>query len=267
MRLRVASAVIWRRGEGGAAVPGRWQGRGPRALRAALVSVLLVGVVVPGAQAAAEPTPAAPTAKVAWLARVTSPVDLRSGASDSSSLMEMIQPTTQWGGDTQLLVKDATKTAGEWWVDVRVQGRPNGRHGWIRADKVSLSKTGYRIEVRRSTKRLTLLKGGRTVRSIKVVVGAPETPTPAGFFSIADKLELTNATNFLGSWVLPLTGYSDVLQTFDGGIGQVALHGRGGASLLQPVGTAASHGCVRIENSQIAKIAAAVPTGTPVVII
>ena len=72
---------------------------------------------------------------------------------------------------------------------------------------------------------------------------------------------------FLGSWVLPLTAYSDVLHNFDGGIGQIALHGRGGASLLQPVGAAASHGCVRIENTQINRIAALVPTGTPVVII
>jgi lipoprotein-anchoring transpeptidase ErfK/SrfK len=104
------------------------------------------------------------------------------------------------------------------------------------------------------------------VRSIKVVVGADVTPTPAGSFAVADKLQLTDDQHFLGSWVLPLTAYSDVLQTFDGGIGQIALHGRGGASLLQPVGTAASHGCVRIENTQIGRIAAAVPTGTPVVI-
>ncbi len=234
-------------------------------LLAALAGVMVVAVA-PAAQA--DPgDPTGPTASVAWLARITATTELRAGASDSSALMEVLQPTTQWGGDTQLLVKDSTRTGGDLWLDVRVQGRPNGRHGWIRADAASLSTTPYRIEIRRMTKRLTLLKAGRAVRSIKVVVGAPETPTPSGYFSIADKLELDDATRFLGNWVLPLTGYSDVLQTFDGGIGQIALHGRGGASLLQPVGTAASHGCVRVENRQIARIAALVPTGTPVVII
>lgn len=237
-----------------------------RAWLAAVAAAVALGGLPAAAQA--DPgDPTGPTATVAWLARITSGTELRAGASDSSAFLERIEPTTQWGGDTQLLVKDSTRTGGDLWLDVRVQGRPNGRHGWIRADAASLSKTPYRLEIRRMTKRLTLLKAGRTVRSIKVVVGAPETPTPSGYFSVADKLELDDATHFLGNWVLPLTGYSDVLQTFDGGIGQIALHGRGGASLLQPVGTAASHGCVRVENRQIARIAATIPTGTPVVII
>ncbi|MEH3052413.1 MAG: L,D-transpeptidase [Patulibacter minatonensis] len=239
--------------------------RSPKALRL-LAAAALALAAAPAAAGAAQGDPTGPTSSTAWLARITSPTVLRTGSSDSSAVMETINPTTQWGGDTQLLVKDATRTAGDLWLDVRVQGRPNGRHGWIRADHVGLSRTPYRIEVRRATKTLTLLRSGRKVRTIKVVVGALETPTPAGWFSVADKLELTDDDHFLGSWVLPLTGYSDVLQTFDGGIGQVALHGRGGASLRQPVGTAASHGCVRIENRQIDRIAATIPTGTPVVI-
>lgn len=233
----------------------------------ALVTASAALAGLPAAATADPGDPGAPTATSAWLARITSGTELRAGASDSSTFLERIEPTTKWGGDTQLLVKDSTRTAGDLWLDVRVQGRPNGRHGWIRADHASLSKTPYRLEIRRATKRLTLLKAGRSVRSIKVVVGAPETPTPSGYFSIADKLELSDDKHFLGSWVLPLTGYSDVLQTFDGGIGQIAIHGRGGASLLQPVGTAASHGCIRVENRQIARIAATVPTGTPVVVI
>ncbi|MDO9355212.1 MAG: L,D-transpeptidase, partial [Solirubrobacteraceae bacterium] len=132
------------------------------------------------------------------------------------------------------------------------------------ADLAQLTTTPYRIEVSRAAKTLRLVKGGVNVRTIKVVVGAASTPTPAGSFAVADKLELKSKGAFLGSWVLPLTGYSDVLQKFDGGIGQIALHGRGGASLKVPVGTAASHGCVRIENKNIARIAATVPTGTPV---
>jgi L,D-transpeptidase catalytic domain len=247
----------------------RWSiGRGRVARRLSTAALALALALVLPAGASADPgDPTGPTAASAWLARVTSPTLLRDGPSESAAVMESIGPTTQWGGDTQLLVKDSARTDGDLWLDVRVQGRPNGRHGWIRGDHASLSTTPYRLEIRRMTKRLTLLKAGRSVRSIKVVVGAPETPTPPGYFSIADKLELSDDRHFLGSWVLPLTGYSDVLQTFDGGIGQIALHGRGGASLLQPVGTAASHGCVRVENRQIGRIAATVPTGTPVVII
>jgi len=41
---------------------------------------------------------------------------------------------------------------------------------------------------------------------------------------------------FLGSWILPLTARSDALQQFDGGDGTVGIHGRGRASLLDPLG-------------------------------
>ena len=56
---------------------------------------------------------------------------------------------------------------------------------------------------------------------------------------------------FLGSWVLSLSAHSDVLMRYDGGDGRAALHGRGGASFLDPLGTAASHGCVRLSNETI----------------
>ena len=74
--------------------------------------------------------------------------------------------------------------------------------------------------------------------------------------------------DFLGSWVLPITAHSDVLKTFDGGDGRVALHGRGGASLNDPVGSAASHGCVRLRNADITglvrRVGATQLPGTPV---
>ncbi len=81
---------------------------------------------------------------------------------------------------------------------------------------------------------------------------------------MAAELRQPEPDQFVGSWVLPLTAHSNVLRSFDGGDGQVALHGRGGASLLDPLGSARSHGCVRLANSAIAWIAAHVPVGTPV---
>jgi lipoprotein-anchoring transpeptidase ErfK/SrfK len=40
-----------------------------------------------------------------------------------------------------------------------------------------------------------------------------------------------------------------VLDDYGGGPGRVAIHGRAGASLLDPLGTARSHGCIRIDNA------------------
>ena len=79
----------------------------------------------------------------------------------------------------------------------------------------------------------------RLVRSFAAVVGKPSTPTPAGLFAIAAELpQPSPGKNFEGAWVLPLTAHSEVLRSFEGGDGQVALHGRGGASLGGPPSTA-----------------------------
>ena len=56
--------------------------------------------------------------------------------------------------------------------------------------------------------------------------------------------------DFLGSYILPLTSHSNVLQEFDGGDGRVE-DGRGGASLHDPLGSARSHGCIRMTNGAI----------------
>jgi lipoprotein-anchoring transpeptidase ErfK/SrfK len=55
-----------------------------------------------------------------------------------------------------------------------------------------------------------------------------------------------------------------VLESYGGGPGRVAIHGRGGASLRDPLGSARSHGCVRIPNRAVAWLAERAAPGTPV---
>jgi lipoprotein-anchoring transpeptidase ErfK/SrfK len=76
------------------------------------------------------------------------------------------------------------------------------------------------------------------------------TPTPRGLFAVLD-VQSMPAASFYGSWTLRLTAHSDVLRRFDGGDGRVAIHGRGGASLADPLGSALSHGCIRLDNTAI----------------
>jgi lipoprotein-anchoring transpeptidase ErfK/SrfK len=85
---------------------------------------------------------------------------------------------------------------------------------------------------------------------MRVVVGKPSTPTPVGLFGIVWAIPW-HPTDFLGSWVLELTAHSNVLKRFDGGDGTVGIHGRGGASLVDPLGSARSHGCIRMSNDTI----------------
>jgi lipoprotein-anchoring transpeptidase ErfK/SrfK len=57
-----------------------------------------------------------------------------------------------------------------------------------------------------------------------------------------------------------------VLDDYGGGPGRIAIHGRGGSSLLDPLGSAASRGCVRIDNAAVRHLARVLAPGVPVVI-
>jgi lipoprotein-anchoring transpeptidase ErfK/SrfK len=157
--------------------------------------------------------------------------------------------------------------AGRCWLRVRVPWRPNHASGWVDASKVVPEPTPWRIDISRRGRTLTVYRDGARLRRLRVVVGKPGTPTPAGRFAVTWAIRW-HPNDFLGSWVLELTAHSNVLQRFEGGDGTVAVHGRGGASLLDPLGSARSHGCIRLSNHAIGwlvrRIGASHLPGTPV---
>jgi len=159
---------------------------------------------------------------------------------------------------------------GRCWLQVRLPSRPNLAKGWVDAERLELAATPWRIEVGLRSRTVTLLRRGERVRRYRAVVGAAATPTPTGLFALVDAYR-NDPNDFLGRWVVTLTAHSDVLQRYDGGDGRVALHGRGGDSLRDPLGSAASHGCVRLSNAAISglvrRIGVDAVSGTPVRII
>jgi hypothetical protein len=178
--------------------------------------------------------------------------------------------TRHWVRPSQagaLLVLAAQTRDGRCWLQVRLPSRPNLAKGWVDSERVEVSATPWRIQVRLRSRTVTLLRRGKRVARYRAVVGTPGTPTPLGLFALVEAYP--NApSDFLGRWVVTLTAHSDVLQRYEGGDGRVAIHGRGGASLNDPLGSAASHGCVRLTNAAISEIVrrigeTAIP-GTPV---
>jgi hypothetical protein len=152
-----------------------------------------------------------------------------------------------------LVLRAKNDRKGRCWVRVRLPWRPNAAGAWVRARRVHLRPTRWRIRVNLGERRLVLRRGGRAVLRTSVVIGAPITPTPQGQFSIVGVWRW-NPADFLGSYILPLTAHSPVLQEFGGGDGRVGIHGRGGASLLAPLGSMASHGCIRLPNGAIESV-------------
>ena len=238
-------------------------------LRASYLLPVAAVLALAGARAASaeETAPASPTRAEAWIGRVVYPTVAWTQPGGGQAVMRV--PTrARWnGGPVGLLVlATATDAEDRLWVRVRLPIRPNGTSGWILADMVQLTSTPYRIEISTGQRVVRLLRLGHVVRSFRAVVGMPRYPTPHGLFSVGERVPQPDPGGFLGPWALHLTAYSATLLNFGGGPGTIAIHGRGGASLLDPLGSARSHGCIRIDNAGIRLLASVAREGTPVLI-
>ena len=166
-----------------------------------------------------------------------------------------------------LVLAAADDRRGHCWVKVRLATRPNGAAGWIDSARVRLRPTSWRIVISLVRRTLTIDHAGAAAWQFSVVIGAHATPTPTGPFSIIGAWH-SPPNAFLGSWILPLSAHSDVLHKFDGGDGLIGIHGRGGRSLRDPLGSAHSHGCIRLANTAIDWLVRTIGTaqlpGTPV---
>jgi lipoprotein-anchoring transpeptidase ErfK/SrfK len=237
----------------------------PRSWRAALAGAMLVALSAVPAHAATPASPAAPTPKLAYTAKIliTTNVFKRPGHG-----IEMRLPThAAWGGGPHvLLVLDTRLYRQKTWLRVALPDRPNGSSGWIREDFVRLGTTPWRVTINRASHVVTVYRYGHKQRSFSSVLGAEATPTPRGLYAIYEKLAQPDPKGFLGPWALHLTAFSDVLFNYGGGPGRVAIHGRDGASLADPLGSDRSHGCIRVDDSNILWMARVIPLGTPVLI-
>jgi L,D-transpeptidase catalytic domain len=209
--------------------------------------------------------PFALTRRAAHLAQVVYPTQVR-GRPGAGTSRGRLGTEARWGGGpVQLLVlRSALDDRGRRWLRVRLPERPNDRAGWILSDRTRVSKTPWRIVIATRSRRMTVRRAGKPVRRFSAVVGAPATPTPRGLFAISERIRQSQGV--LGPWALHLTAHSNVLDDYGGGKGRVALHGRSGALLADPLGTARSHGCVRLDNRAVAWLARRATEGTPVLI-
>lgn len=248
----------------------------PRVVRAtaagvAVVAVLLSGAASAGAQAppavtaGERPIGTAPTDKKAFTARVLLPTVGRAAPSNRARVTQRISPYAPYDNDPQVLLVLETATGpGGPWYRVLLPVRPNGTSAWVAGSALQVKPTPYRVRVRLGARRLELLRAGRVINRWKVGVGMSAYPTPAGLFAISEVVPQPNPRGFFGPFILTLSAHSDQLTDFDRGDGQVAIHGTNLPGLL---GGAVSHGCVRIANTAITKVAKLVPPGAPVEVI
>jgi L,D-transpeptidase catalytic domain len=234
------------------------------------VSISIAGLASP--VAAAQPgeggrarDPFALTARTAHLAQVILPTAVRARPGTGRRRGRVGTEARWGGGPVRLLVlRSAVDRRRRRWLRVRLPERPNDRAGWIRADHTRIRTTPWRIVISTASRTVEVRRAGRLARRFAAVVGTPATPTPRGLFAISERIRQRGGV--LGPWALHLTAHSRVLEDFGGGKGRVAIHGRAGALLADPLGSAASHGCIRIGNGPVSWLAQRAIEGTPVVI-
>ena len=189
----------------------------------------------------------------------------RASASTSARVIEpvaAVRPLTKVR--TVLPVMGAVKgKGGNRWVHVRLPGRPSGHTGWILADQTIRSSTEWRLVVTVSKRTVAVYRDGRLVRTFSAVVPKEATPTPYGQFFVEEAVKIaSNDTG--GPYALAISARSDIFQEFEGGPGQIGIHGTNGLS--EPLGSAASHGCIRLAPAAITWLVRHIGGGVPVTV-
>jgi lipoprotein-anchoring transpeptidase ErfK/SrfK len=152
------------------------------------------------------------------------------------------------------------------WLHVQINQRPNEATAWIRESDVTLTPVANRIVVSVSNHQLTVYKGltDQVVFQAPVATGVARTPTPLGSFYIDVVVDLDYKGGAYGAYQLSVAGFSDVLQSFGGGPGQIAIHGTNHPELI---GQDVSNGCIRMTNEDVTALVPLAPVGTPVQVI
>ena len=165
--------------------------------------------------------------------------------------------------EVYLVLESRVDDAGQVWLKIRIPRRPNGDTGWVREEQISnLKVVTTHLTIDRSKLRATLRKGGKVIWSSPIGVGAPGTITPAGKFWIRERLKNLGGSPIYGPWAFGTAAYSDELTDWPGG-GVVGIHGTNQPELIpgRP-----SHGCIRVPNGKISRLARIMPIGTPILI-
>jgi L,D-transpeptidase catalytic domain len=147
------------------------------------------------------------------------------------------------------------------WVRVALPVLPNGTTGWVpRAALGAYGDVRTRLIVSRARRTATLLRAGRPVFHAPVAVGRASAPTPRGRFVVRSLLTRYHS-RFYGPVAFGTSARSRLTDWPAGGF--IGIHGTDRPDLIPG---AVSHGCIRMRNADILRLAKLMPVGTPLTI-
>jgi L,D-transpeptidase catalytic domain len=199
---------------------------------------------------------------VSRYAAVVQRVAAHADPSSTSKVVGRLGTRTPEGTTNIVLLLTRVDLDGSLWIRVRLPILPNNSTGWVpRAALGGENTVDTHLVVDLRQFRATLYRKGRRIFSAPVGVGKPGTPTPRGQFYIRN--ELTKyADAFYGPVAFGTSARSAVLTDWPAG-GYIGIHGTDEPGLIPG---RISHGCVRIRNRDIVRLARLMSPGTPLTI-
>jgi hypothetical protein len=186
----------------------------------------------------------------------------RSAPRKTAGVVGRLGRWTPEGTTNLVLTLDGRRTKRGVWIRVRLATLPNGRAGWVPRKMLSdWKELRTRLVVDRRRLSATLYRRGKVVFRAPVGVGQSHWPTPRGEFYIRNQL-YGFGNPVYGPIAFGTSARSSVLTDWPGG-GFIGLHGTNQPSILPG---RVSHGCIRMRNGDILRLARLMPVGTPLTV-
>jgi L,D-transpeptidase catalytic domain len=189
-------------------------------------------------------------------------VSARAGPRGGARVVARVAYRTPEGTRTPLPVLGRRVDArGRLWIRVRLPVLPNGTAGWVpRSTLDAYVHRDTRLDVDLGRLRARLTRRGRALLTVPIGVGRAPWVTPRGDFIVRNRLEHYRDSPVYGPVAFGTSARSPTLTDWPAG-GFVGIHGTDRPDLLPG---RVSHGCIRMRNGDILRLARLMPVGTPV---
>jgi hypothetical protein len=235
-----------------------------RAGRSTAGGRLALALPVPVKPAFTVPTPRPLRVRAAgalW-APVDRSVAARAAPRPGAPAVARLDLLTPEGTSNLVSVVEEKVVDGARWLRVRLPVLPNNTTGWVpRGYLGALVPVDTRLVIDLQRLRAALYRRGRLVFEAPVGVGTAQAPTPRGAFYVRDKLT-DFASPFYGPIAFGTSARSAVLTDWPDG-GYIGIHGTDEPQLIPG---RVSHGCIRMRNEDIIRLARLMPVGTPLIV-
>jgi lipoprotein-anchoring transpeptidase ErfK/SrfK len=188
---------------------------------------------------------------------------VRSAPRRTAAAVAKLGRWTPEGTTNLVLTLEGRRTPRGVWIKVRLPILPANRSGWVRRKALSdWKEIGTRLVVDRRRLTATLYRRGKVVFRAPVGVGVSHWPTPRGEFFIRNQL-YGFGNPVYGPIAFGTSARSAVLTDWPGG-GFIGIHGTNQPSIIPG---RVSHGCIRMKNGHILRLAKLMPVGSPLTVL